>query len=168
MRPRALDEFLKDAHIPFTPLHHPATFSAERGAAVCHVPGRSWAKTVVCLADDEPVAAVVPAPLRVNLEQLRVLAGARTARLLREEELTAICPGCEFGAVSLFTGQWKPRVFVDATFVGDPAMVFCAGTHTDEIQLHYFDFAELTRPVVGSIAVAASVSPGVEGGLAGV
>jgi hypothetical protein len=36
-------------------------------------------------------------------------------------------------------------------------MTVCAGTHTDEIQLHYGDFAELTRPVVGSIAIAAGV-----------
>ena len=157
MRPQALDAFLKDAHIPFTPLHHKPTFSAERKAAACRVPGRSWAKTVVCFADDEPVAAVVPAPLRVNLDQLCMLAGARTARLVREEELAAICPGCEAGAVSLFTGQWKPRVFVDQSFVGEPQMTFCAGTHTDEIQLHYGDFAELTRPVVGSIAIAAGV-----------
>lgn len=157
MRPHTLVEFLKEAHIPFTPLRHPATFSAERGAALCHVPGRSWAKTVICFADDEPVAAVVPAPFRVDLEQLRILSGALTTRLARQEELAAICPGCEAGGVSLFNGQWKPRVFVDQSFVGDPQMTVCAGTHTDEIQLHYGDFAELTRPVVGSIAIAAGV-----------
>jgi Ala-tRNA(Pro) deacylase len=158
VRPHPLDEFLKNAHIPFTPLHHPPAFSAERGAALCHVPGRSWAKTVICLAGDEPVAAVVPAHLRVDLEQLRTLAGAVTMRLAREEEIAGICPGCEPGAVSLFTGRWQPRVFVDQSFVGDPGMVFGAGTHTEEVQLHYGDFAELTRPVVGSIAIAAGAA----------
>ena len=57
MRPRSLDEFLKTAHIPFTTFRHAAAFSAQKEAALSHVPGRSWAKTVICFADDEPVAA---------------------------------------------------------------------------------------------------------------
>jgi len=36
--------------------------------------------------------------------------------------------------------------------VGEPEMVFSAGTHTDAIRLHYGDFADLIHPVVGAIA----------------
>lgn len=153
MRPRSLDEFLKTAHVPFTTFRHAAAFSAEREAARSHVPGRSWAKTVICFADDEPIAAVVPAPLRVNLDRLRVLACAATLRLASEPELADICPDCELGAVSPFTAPYGLRVFVDQSFVGEPEMVFSAGTHTDAIRLHYEDFIHLTRPVVGLIAV---------------
>ena len=35
---------------------------------------------------------------------------------------------------------------------GDPEMVFCAGTHTDCIRMHYGDFADLANPTVGSFS----------------
>jgi Ala-tRNA(Pro) deacylase len=120
-------------------------------AAVSHVPGRCWAKTVVCFADDSPVLAVVPAHLLVDLEQLRVVAKAAAVRLAVEQELAELYPLCELGAVSPFTSPDAWAVFVDQSLVGEPEMVFNAGTHTDAIRMHYGDFAELTRPVVGSI-----------------
>jgi len=155
VRPRSLDDFLKHAHVPFTAFQHAAAFSAQQQAAKSHVPGRSWAKTVICFADDEPIAAVVPAHLMVDLEQVRALARAVTLRLAREQELAEICPDCELGAVSPFTSRWGMRVFVDQSFVGEPEMVFSAGTHTDAIRMHYGDFADLTRPIVGVIGIAA-------------
>jgi len=153
VRPRCLDEFLKTAHVPFTTFQHAAAFSAQEEAALSHVPGRSWAKTVICFADNEAVAAVVPAHLSVDMEGLRLLAGAAIVRLASEPELANIYPDCELGAVSPFTSRWRLRIFVDRSFVGDPDMVFSAGTHTDAIRMHYGDFADLTRPVVGMIGI---------------
>ena len=70
MRPRSLDQFLRNARVPFTTFRHAAAFTAQEEAELSHVPGRSWAKTVICFADDEPIAAVVPAHLAVDLERL--------------------------------------------------------------------------------------------------
>jgi Ala-tRNA(Pro) deacylase len=160
LRPRSLDEYLRNAHVPFTTFRHAAGFSAQQEAALSHVSGRSWAKTVICFGGDEPIAAVVPAHLMVDLEQLRLAAGVPAIRLAREPELAEICPDCELGAISPFTSRWTLRVFVDQSFVGEPEMVFSAGTHTDAIRMHYADFAELTRPVVGPIGRAAARAAG--------
>ena len=54
-----------------------------------------------------------------------------------------------FGAV------FGHRVFVDRCLVGEPEMVFNAGTHTEAICMHYGDFAELAKPVVGAFGPAA-------------
>jgi Ala-tRNA(Pro) deacylase len=159
VRPRSLDEYLKKAHVPFTVFQHPEAFSAQRGAAGAHVPGRSWAKTVVCLADAEPILAVIPAHLMVDLELLRALANAATLTLAREPDLAELFPGCELGAISPLLSGWGLRVFVDQTLVGEPEMVFSAGTHTDAIRMHYGDFAELIRPVVGVIGGARNTPP---------
>ena len=159
MRPCSLDDYLRSVHVPFTAFSHEAAFSAQQGAARSHVPGRSWAKTVICFAGDEPIAAVVPANLMVDLEQLRVLADAAAIRLACERELAEIYPDCELGAISPFTSRWSMRVFVDRTFVGEPEMVFSAGTHTDAIRMHYGDFAELTRAVVCAIGVRVQAAP---------
>ena len=149
MRPRSLDEFLTKNRVPYTTFRHAPAFTAMHAAAISHVPGRSWAKTVVCYADGEVVLAVVPAHYTVDLEQLRELAGAATLRLASEPEFAALYPDCEEGAMPPFGGLYLQRVFVEACFVGDPEMVFNAGTHTDCIRMHYADFADLAQPVVG-------------------
>ena len=151
MRPRSLDEFLRKSHVPFTAFRHEAAFGAQHEAARSHVPGRSWAKTVICFAGDEPIAAVVPAHCKVDLDLLRAAAQAPVLRLALEQELAELCPDCELGAVSPFTTRTTLRVFVDRTLVGEPEMVFSAGTHTDAIRMHYGDFADLIRPLVCTI-----------------
>jgi Ala-tRNA(Pro) deacylase len=154
VRPRSLDQFLRDARVPYTTFTHPEAFTAQDEAAVSHVPGRSWAKVVICFADDEPIVAVVPAPSLVDLEQLRVLAGARALRLADEREFTTLYPDCEVGAMPPFefgASRFPRRVFVDGRLVGEPDMVFNAGTHTDAIRMHYRDFADLVHPLVGAI-----------------
>ena len=50
-----------------------------------HVPGRDWAKVVICFVDGAPVQAVVPAPLAVNFERLLDLARGHEIRLARED-----------------------------------------------------------------------------------
>jgi Ala-tRNA(Pro) deacylase len=150
VRPRSLDHFLKEARVPFTTFRHAPAFTAQEEAAVSHVPGRSWAKTVVCFADDTPILAVLPAHLMVDLEALRQLAGACALRLASEQEFAGLYPDCEPGAMPPFGDLYLQRVFVDRTLVGECDMVFNAGTHVDAIRMHYGDFADLTRPTVGS------------------
>ena len=151
MRPRSLDQFLQRARVPYTTFKHPEAFTAQGEAAVSHVPGRSWAKIVVCIADAEPVLAVLPAPFRLDLEQLRVLTGACVLRLASEAEFQQLYPDCEPGAMPPFGNLYLQRVFVDRSLVGETDMAFNAGTHTDAIRMHYADFAELAKPVVGVI-----------------
>lgn len=152
MRPPSLDQFLREARVPFTAFRHPPAFTTQEMAAVSHVPGRSWAKVVVCFVDDRPILAVLPAHLIVDLEKLRVLAGASAIRLAREQEFARFYPDCEAGAMPPFGNLYFQRVFVDRSLVGEIEMVFNAGTHTDAIRMHYGDFADLSHPVVGAFA----------------
>jgi Ala-tRNA(Pro) deacylase len=151
VRPRSLDQFLRQARVPYTTFRHPEAFTAQHEAAVSHVPGRSWAKIVVCMADDEPILAVLPAPFRLDLELLRVLTGACALRLASEQEFQKLYPDCEAGAMPPFGNLYLQRVFVDQSLVGETDMAFNAGTHTDAIRMHYADFADLAQPVVGVI-----------------
>jgi Ala-tRNA(Pro) deacylase len=152
MRPRSIDHFLREARIPFTTFQHQPSFTAQEEAAVCHVPGRSWAKVVVCFLDDEPVLVVLPAHLIVDLEGFRAIAGGCAVRLAREPELATLYPDCEPGAMPPFGKLYGQRVFVDRSLVGEIEMVFNAGTHSDAIRMHYGDFVELSNPVIGAFA----------------
>ena len=143
MRLPSLDKALRDARLPYTTFRHPPRVHGAREAAVSHVPGRSWAKIVACFADDELVLAVVPAPYMVELEELRLLSGARSLRLAREHEFAALDSVREPGAIPPFGTRCSHRVFVDRSLVGEMEMVINAGTHTDAIRMHYGDFAVL-------------------------
>ena len=78
--PASIEKFLNERRIPFQILTHRKAFTAQEEAAVAHVPGREWAKTVVCMADDAPILAVLPALYQVDTERLARLAGAKKVR----------------------------------------------------------------------------------------
>jgi Ala-tRNA(Pro) deacylase len=114
-----------------------------------HVPGRMWAKTVVCIADGEPVLAVLPAHYSIDVERLRALVGATALRLANEVELAPLYPECELGAMPPLGPLYGQRVFLDQAMVEDEEIVFNAGTHTDAIRMKLEDFSRLVKPVVG-------------------
>jgi Ala-tRNA(Pro) deacylase len=148
----SVQEFLRRANVPYAVFPHPPAYTAQDEAAVTHVPGRDWAKAVICFADGEPIQAVVPADLVVNLDRLLLLAGAASIRLAHENELDWLFPDCERGAMPPLGPLYKQRVFVDAALAAENAIVFNAGTHGDAVSMRYDDFAALTRPTVGSFA----------------
>lgn len=145
----SVQEFLRRSNVAYTVFPHPPAFTAQEEAAVTHVPGRDWAKTVICFADGQPIQAVVPADLAVDLEALAVLAGAATIRLAREDELDWLFPDCERGAMPPLGPLYRQNVFVEEALADEERIVFNAGTHGDAVVMRYADFASLTRPVIG-------------------
>jgi len=150
----AIHQFLKDAHVPYTVVPHRPAFSAQQEAAATHVPGRDWAKVVICFVDNEPVQAILPAPLVVNLDRLLQLAGGADIRLADEDELRILFPGCEAGAMPPFGPLYGQTVFADVALAAEPKIVFNAGTHTEAIVMRWADFANSVRPIVGKFAEA--------------
>lgn len=148
----SIQEFLRTGNVPYTVFPHPPAFTAQEEAAVTHVPGRNWAKAVICFADGEPIQAVVPADLEVDLTRLAALAGAGDVRLADESELRWLYPDCELGAMPPFGPLYRQRVYVDESLTRDTEIVFNAGTHSDAVCMRYADFAEVTRPIVGRFA----------------
>lgn len=148
----SVQEFLRQSNVAYSVFPHLPAYTAQDEAAVTHTPGRDWAKVVICFTDGEPIQAVVPADLVVNLDRLLALSGAHTIRLAREDELAWLFPDCEPGAMPPFGPLYKQRVFVDAALAAENRMVFNAGTHRDAVCLRYQDFAAICRPIVGSFA----------------
>jgi len=151
--PTSIQKHLTDRGVSFEVITHRRAYTAQEEAAVTHVPGREWAKTVVCFADAEPILAVLPALYNVDTERLRRLVGAKACRMATEPELAPLYPECEPGAMPPLGALYGQRVFVDKTLAEDPAIVFNAGTHVDAIRMPYADFARLVQPVVGDFGV---------------
>ena len=148
----SISEFLKRERMPYRTITHPVAYTAQEEAAVAHVSGRHWAKTVVCLADDEPVQVVVPADRLVDVERLRELIGAHEVRLCTEDEIATLYPECERGAMPPFGPLYGQKVYVDTALADEPDIVFNAGTHADAIEMDYADFVNLVHPVVAGVA----------------
>jgi Ala-tRNA(Pro) deacylase len=150
--PLNVREFLNQSGREWDEVHHRPAYSAQREAAITHVPGRLWAKTVVCIADGEAIIAVLPAHYRLDLERLRIAAKATNVRLAREAEIGALYPDCETGAAPPLGPLYNERVFVDESLTTDPEITFHAGTHTDAVRMRYADFAMLVKPLVARFA----------------
>jgi Ala-tRNA(Pro) deacylase len=148
----AIHEFLRQAHVPYSIVPHRPGGTAQEDAAATHIPGRNWAKVVICIADGEPIEAVIPAPAVVNLDRLLELTGGRTIRVADEEELRQLFPDCEMGAMPPLGPLYAHSVFVDVALAAEPAIVFSAGTHDDAIAMRWTDYARTVKPIVGRFA----------------
>src|SRR5262245_27609578 len=152
MIPAAISDYLDRHHARYALLSNRTAYTAQEEAAAAHVPGHVWAKTVVCFADDEPILAVVPAPLAVDLNRLQQTAQARSVRLATEKELAPLYQDCDLGAMPPLGPLYGQRVFVDEELTRDPQVAFTAGSHHDTIRMPYAEFERLVHPTVAHIA----------------
>jgi len=83
-------ELLRRERIPYTCFRHVPAYTALEEAAVSHTLERCWAKVVICIADDQPVQAVLQADHIADLEELRRLANADVLRLAGEDEIAVL------------------------------------------------------------------------------
>jgi Ala-tRNA(Pro) deacylase len=148
----SVQEFLRRANVPYSVVPHARAYTAQEEAAVTHVPGRDWAKAVVCFVDGEPIQAVVPADLEVDLDRLAVVARATSIRLAEEHELRWLYPDCERGAMPPLGPLYKQTLYVDDALADEERIVFNAGTHADAVSMRFDDFAAIAHPIVASFA----------------
>jgi Ala-tRNA(Pro) deacylase len=152
MIPASISQYLDRHHARYSVLSHSTAYTAQEEAAAAHVPGKEWAKTVVCFADDRPVLAVLPAPYAVDLKRLQQTVHARSLRLGREPEFASFYQDCEVGAMPPLGPLYGQRVFVDERLAADSEIVFSAGSHQDAIRMPYQEFERLAQPTLATFA----------------
>jgi Ala-tRNA(Pro) deacylase len=151
--PASIREFVEASGMVFTPIHHRPAFTAQHEAAATHVPGREWAKTVVCVADGKPVLAMLPAHYRLDFEAVKEMVGAREVRLATEPEMARFYPDCETGATAPLGPLYGQPVYVEEALTRDPEITFHAGTHVDAMRMRFSDFVSLVHPIPARIAL---------------
>ncbi|MGH2819943.1 MAG: aminoacyl-tRNA deacylase [Actinomycetota bacterium] len=148
-----LEAYLRDNGVEFTTHHHPEAFTAQEVAATEHVSGYRLAKVVMVRAGDDLAMTVLPAPARVDLEQLGGVVSGGEPRLASEDEFAPRFPDCEAGAMPPFGNLYEVSVYVDDSLAEQETIVFEAGTHSDTMSLRFEDFKRLVQPRVASFAV---------------
>jgi Ala-tRNA(Pro) deacylase len=150
--PLSIARYLDEHDVHYAVIHPRVAYTALREAAASHVPGHEWAKAVVCVADNQPTLAVVPADHVVDMKRLRDLAAATQIRLATEAEIATLYHGCELGAMPPLGSLYGQRVFVDSSLASNAEIAFNGGSHGDAIRMRYRDFERLVRPTVASFA----------------
>ena len=146
-----LKSFLDGNAVKYVLVQHSPAYTAQELAALAHVPGKAWAKTVMVKLDGRMAMAVVPASSRVVFDLLREASGAHVAELAGEREFQDLCPGCELGAMPPFGNLFGMDVYVDAQLAEDAEIAFNAGSHTEMLQLPFADFQRLVQPKVAKL-----------------
>ena len=152
MPAQKLKRFLDDSGIPYVAIQHSPAFTAQEVAAVAHIPGRELAKTVMVKLDGTMAMVVLPATKKIDLDQLELVTGARTANLASERDFQTMFPDCEPGAMPPFGNLYSMRVFVDELLALDEQIAFNAGTHAELVQMAFDDFQRLVSPTIAPLA----------------
>jgi Ala-tRNA(Pro) deacylase len=147
-----LKEYLDSNKVEYTTIEHSPVYTAQEVAASVHIPGRQVAKTVMMKVDGEMAMIVLPAAYRVNFDRLKKAMGAKKVELATEKEFKDLFPDCEVGATPPFGNLYGMEVIADKSLSDHVVIAFCAGSHTELIQLSYEDFERLAQPKVVDIA----------------
>jgi Ala-tRNA(Pro) deacylase len=153
MLPASISRYLEQHAVPFSVVPHSVAYTAQEEAAATHVPGREWAKAVVCIVDEQPTLAVVPADHVIDFNRLREACGAKSVRLASEAEIRPLYADCEVGAMPPFGPLYQQPVMVDRSLTSDPEILFNGGSHREAIRMRYRDFEDLVQPRVADFGV---------------
>jgi Ala-tRNA(Pro) deacylase len=147
-----LIEFLREAEVEFELLPHARTLTAKGEARALGVMPQEIAKTVIAVAEDGFVRAVVRASDRVDLSKLAAAARFAEPALVDESELARAYPQFELGAVPPFGGPAGDTVVVDERLEACEYVVLEAGAHESSLRLRPADLIRASGAAVGDIA----------------
>lgn len=151
--------YLRAQRVRFAHTTHSPAFTAEEVALAEHMPTDRMAKTVLVRDNDGFVMAVVPADSYVDLERLRMVIRVPDLRLAEEQELVALFPNAEVGAMPPLGHLFNMPVYLDRKVSSREFIAFNAGTHRDVIHMRVSDFWDLVRPVLGDFGQVAEPIP---------
>ncbi len=150
-------QYLDREEIEYEVLFHSPAFTAQEVAAETHISGKQLAKTVMVKVEGKLAMVVLPAAFQIDFARLKVAVGKRRIELATEQEFKDAFPDCEVGATPPFGQLYGLDVIVEESLGDELVIAFCAGTHTELIQMAYRDFERLVQPKVA--AFAALVEP---------
>lgn len=132
----ALLDWLALHDVEYETHEHPPAVTARATARAEGVDPRTFAKVVACRIDDQrDVLLVLDATDRVDLVKARRALDADLVRLLSEDELTALAPDCELGAMPAVGAMFGLEVLADHAVREDADISFNAGSHRHTVRV---------------------------------
>ncbi len=157
MRAIRVRQFLEGCQVAFEEAGHPWAIGAQRLAHEEHETGWRVAKPVMLKLGKDVVMAVVPAPVRVDLDKVRMALGRDDVSLAREDEFASLFPDCEVGAEPPVGVPYGIPMYMDRSLRLDPYLIFRDGTHEGTLKVATMEFVRATHPIeidIGSLQAA--------------
>ncbi len=143
-----LKKHLDDNKIKYVIKSHSVAYTTPEIAAMAHIPGKEWAKTVIIKIDGRMAMAVLPASYRINFDDFKKAVGVKNIELAPEEEFKNHFADCEVGAMPPFGNLYDMEVYVAESLTEDDEITFNACSHKELMQMAYKDFEKLVKPKV--------------------
>lgn len=153
MIPERIQRYLEDHEMWFRIHRHPRAITAQEVAAAEGVTGWKVVKNIGCEVDGRPVLCAIAAPDVVDLDALADVFGATDVRLLEEEELGELFPGCELGAAPPLGGLFGLPVVFDRQLLGRESLLMNGGDHEHLIEVRTTEYLEQEAPRLANIGV---------------
>jgi Ala-tRNA(Pro) deacylase len=143
-----LQSYLDEMGVRYNLSYHPVTYTAQDLAAAEHVPGRMVIKPVVVEADGKFVLCALPAPYRVDLNELKMQLDCSHVRLADEKRLADLFPDCQLGAEPPIGRMYGLPTLIDESLLQDDRVTFQAGAHDAAVTMSLADYRRLAQPEV--------------------
>ena len=143
-----LQSYLDEMGVRYNLSYHPAAYTAQDLAAAEHVPGRAVVKPVVIEADGKPMMCALPAPYKVDIDELKAQLDAKDVHLAPEERFAELFPDCQLGAEPPIGRMFGMPTLIDESLLQDDRVMFQAGTHDAAVTMTMADFRRLTQAEV--------------------
>jgi Ala-tRNA(Pro) deacylase len=157
---QGLLDWLAANRIDYELHEHPLAFTAQATARAEGVDPRTFAKVVGVRSDDGHRALVVlDAPDHLDLRKARDVIGGGRVHLLTEEELVAIAPDCEAGALPAVGALYGLPNYADHAVREEPHISFNAGSHRYTVRVDRVAWERATGVMYADLAEDQDLRP---------
>lgn len=153
-------EWLARHHVDYELQEHQLTFTARETARAEGLNPKVFVKALGVSTDDGRRAIVaVDAADHLDLVKARHVLRAGRVHLLPEDELTALWPGCDAGAMPPVGEPVGLEVYADFAIRDDPEITFHAGSHRYTVRVERVAWEHAVHPTYGDLAEDRSLEP---------
>jgi Ala-tRNA(Pro) deacylase len=131
---------------------HPVSFTARETAHAEGVDPATFAKVVAVATDTGRALLVVGALDHVDMRKARSLLKAHEVRLLTEEEVGQLAPGCDVGALPALGQLFGVPMYADYAVRDDAEISFNAGSHRFTVRVDRAHWERTTGVSYGDLA----------------
>ena len=109
-------------------------------------------KTIILIADDRPIAAIIQGNRKIDLEKLRKVLKAKYVRLAKPSEVLKLL-GIGIGAVSpLLNSMKRIRCIIDEKVLMMKKVLAGGGSEKTLVLIKPEDLAEILKPIIADIS----------------
>ena len=149
-----LEAVLDQREIPYKKLWHRQAFTAQELAAEEHVSGHEVAKPVIVKGQRSFAMCVLAASNHVDLFRVAKVLNEDSVRLATEDEMQTLFPDCEVGAEPPVGALFGLKTVMDVGLKNKERLFIQSGTHTEAVRMRRDDWEQISRPIIGAIAMS--------------